>query len=426
METLEEKRVAALDESIEGPMLILGHPLYGEVLRADIPPLRLRRLKRELALAVTQVESPRPYDGLRSVVWRLESGEVPDLADLLEGARLARSFSHTFAERLARAAVEASNSAAAAILLAEILIMEGRVAEAERLFDELILDSLSGEDRQAVSYGRALCRTRLGEVSEVAAMVTGTSVDHDVNSLQLQAITAQALSLDGRTDEATMAARPLFDDRLADPVTRTLAAMVLVATGSLVGQVNDCYRIMSASLPSAEAARSVLPFGLGTIMVAATIGLSAVGRVDEAEQIAQEIYDRALAEDDEWLRPRGASALGVVALVRGRPRTATRFLRITVASLNQLDRQYLRYNLSFLARGAALAGFVDEARQALLAASDSPRFPLFQADWMIAEAAVLAAEGTLEVARSVGRNRSKGSELAPEAHCSDSSHAPLR
>ena len=94
-------------------------------------------------------------------------------------------------------------------------------------------------------------------------------------------------------------------------------ATILVASGSLVGQVNDCYRIMSASLPWAEASRSVLSFGLRTIMVAATIGLSAVGRVDEAGQIAQELYDRALAEDDEWLRPRGASALGVVALMRG-------------------------------------------------------------------------------------------------------------
>ena len=68
-------------------MLILGHPLYGEVLRADIPPLRLRRLRRELAFAITQTEAPRPYDVLRSVVWRLESGDVPDLDDLLEAAR---------------------------------------------------------------------------------------------------------------------------------------------------------------------------------------------------------------------------------------------------------------------------------------------------------------------------------------------------
>jgi DNA-binding CsgD family transcriptional regulator len=398
MESLEAKRVAALDEAVEGPLLMLGHPLYGEVLRSDIAPLRLRRLRKELTHAIVQDDAPRPYDVLRSVVWRLENGEAPDLSDLLEAARLARSFSYATAERIARAAVKAADSAAAVILLAEILIMEGRVAEAERLFDGLVLDLLSGEDRQAVTYGRALCRTRLGGVSDVAAMITSASADHEVNSLQLQAISAQALSLDGRIDEAMSAARPLFDDLSADPVTRTLAANCLVAIGNMVGQADDCYRIMNASLPVAEAARSVLPFGLGNIMVTATLGLSHVGRLDEADHIAQQLYDRALAEDDEWLRPRGASGMGVVALMRGRPRTATRFFRITVASLNELDGQYLCYNLSFLARGAALAGFVDEARQSLPAALNSPRFPMCEADWMIAEAAILAAEGALEAA----------------------------
>ena len=122
---------------------------------------------------------------LRSVVWRLENGEAPDLSDLLEAARLACSFSYATAERIARAAVKAANSAAAVILLAEILILEGRVAEAERLFDGLVLDLLSGEDRQAVTYGRALCRTRLGAVSDVAAMITSASADHEVTALQL-------------------------------------------------------------------------------------------------------------------------------------------------------------------------------------------------------------------------------------------------
>jgi DNA-binding CsgD family transcriptional regulator len=51
-----------------------------------------------------------------------------------------------------------------------------------------------------------------------------------------------------------------------------------------------------------------------------------------------------------------------------------------------------------LTRGAALAGFVDEARRALQAPSEAPRFPFFQADWAIAEAALLAAEGAFEEA----------------------------
>jgi DNA-binding CsgD family transcriptional regulator len=396
MEALEEKRILALDDTVDGPVLTLGHPLYGEVLRADIAPLRLRRLRRELIEAIQRVEGPSPHDTLRSVVWRVEIGEVPNSSDLLAAARLARSFSHATAERLTRAALDGNRSLEGVALLAEILIMQGRVAEADRLLDELDLGAPSAEERQAVTYYRALSKTRLGEVSEVAAMITGAALDKAANSLQVQAIHAQALSLDGRLDEAMMAARPLFEDISSDPVTRTLAANVLIASGSLVGLANDCYRTMSAALPLAEAARSVLPFGLGNLMVAATITLSEVGRVDEADHIAQELYDRALAEDDEWLRPRGASGLGIAALMRGQARTATRYFRITVASLNELDRQYLSYNLSWLARGAALAGFVDEARRALRPPVATPRFALFEADWVIAEAALLAAEGALD------------------------------
>jgi hypothetical protein len=102
----------------------------------------------------------------------------------------------------------------------------------------------------------------------------------------------------------------------------------------------------------------------------------------------------------EW--PRHFSTILTSSLCRPRSgtraRTATRYFRITVASLNRLDGQYLRYNLSYLARGAALAGYVEEARQALLPAGDAPQFPLFYADWQIAEAALMAAERDFEAA----------------------------
>jgi len=131
------------------------------------------------------------------------------------------------------------------------------------------------------------------------------------------------------------------------------------------------------------------------MMVATAIGLAQGGHLDNAEQLAQEIHDRALATDDPWLRPRGVSALGLTALIRGLPQTATRYLRIAVGSLYGFDAMFLRYNLSFLARAAALAGLVGEARSALDAPSEAPSLPLFQAEWEIAEAAVLAAEGQL-------------------------------
>jgi len=398
LEALEDNRVAALIATGRGPVLTLGHPLYGDVLRADLAPLRLRRLRRELIAAFARAQSPSPPDLLRSVLWRLESGDALDVAELLAAARLARSMSHSTAERLARAAMAAGGSIDGALLLAEILVIQGRVAEADELFADLDREALSPQERHAVTYGKALGRTRLGELSSVIAMITGTEIGATASSRQLQAVYGQALMLDGRIDEASEVVHALFADRAADPVTRTIAACALVVGRAFTGRTSESYRIMREALPAAGAARAAVPFGLGTITVAAVIGLAGAGRLDEAEAVAQQAYDRGLAEDDEWLRPRGASALGITALVRGQARTATRYFRITVASLNRLDGQYLRYNLSYLARGAALAGYVEEARQALRPAADAPHFPLFYADWQMAEAALMAAERDFEAA----------------------------
>jgi hypothetical protein len=139
-------------------------------------------------------------------------------------------------------------------------------------------------------------------------MVTGAALDKGADSHQLQAVYAQALMLEGRIDDGTVVARPLFLDHSADPVTRTSAACSLVAGGSAVGRADDCENVMGQSLQLAESARAAMPWGLGTVMVAAVIALAGAGRLEEAAQISEQIYHRALADDDEWLRPRGACA----------------------------------------------------------------------------------------------------------------------
>jgi DNA-binding CsgD family transcriptional regulator len=396
MEALEEKRVLALDETTDGPVLTLGHPLYGEVLRADIAPLRMRRLQKELIEAIKCDEPPNPHDILRSVMWRIESGDLPDPPDLLAAAHLARSFNAGTAERLARAALAARVSVDGVMLLAEILIMQGRVGEVDGLLDGIEAGALSEEQRQSVTYARALCQTRLGEVRQVTAMFIGEATE--TKSQPLQAAYAQALMLEGRIDEALTVARPLFGVESVDPVARTFAAFTLVAGGNFVGNFTETEEIFHAALPLAEVTRAAVPYGIATVMVSSVIALTAAGHLEKAEKRAQMMYDEGLGADDEWMRPRGASGLGVVALMRGQARSATRYFRITVASLNEFDRLFLRYNLSYLARAAALAGFVDEARLVLHAPLDAPQFPVFLADWQMAEAAVLAAEGRLDSA----------------------------
>jgi DNA-binding CsgD family transcriptional regulator len=413
IDSLERRRIVALQQTVDGPVLTLGHPLYGEVIRAGIAPYRLRRLRLALIDAIHRAPSPGPREVLRSALWRVELGEAAGPDELLATARLARSFSATTAERLARAAYEAGGSVAALVVLAETLIMHGRVAETDRLLDAIALDAVSDVDRDAVIYLRAMARTRVGEMSSATELLTGGASEGDDNPRQLQALYAQALMLDGRIDEAFAAARPLLADPAADPVTRTLVASALVAGGAVAGNIDEAETTMRDVLPDAEKARGVLPYGFGTIRVAAAIAVANSGRLDDAEEIGRALYDEALRDDDQWLRPRGASALGVVALGRGLPRTATRFFRIAVASLNEFDRLFLRYNLTFLARGAALAGNVSEARAALQPGENAPRVDFFEADWGIAEAAVLAAEGAITEAgahalRAARRASSRG------------------
>ena len=423
LESLENKRVATLAHTVDGPVLTLGHPLYGDVLRADIAALRLRRLRRTLINAFEVVSAPTPHDRLRSVVWRRETGDSVSEADLLAAAALARVMSPSTAERLARAALALAGSVDSTLLLADILVVQGRVAEADAFFDDLDLETLSVAERNAVTYGRALGQTRLGELSNVIALITGDEVDARATSGQLQAIYGQAILLDGRIDEAIEVLNPLCSDPATDPTTYTIAACCLVLTGVLNGRSSETYRLMQYALPITEAVRAEIPFGPGNLQVAGSICLANAGRLSESEAIARRMYDRALVDDDEWLSPRGASALGVAALLRGQPRTATRYFRITLSSLDRLDGQYLRYNSSLLARGAALAGYVDEARQALRAAEDSPNFPIFSADWQIAEATLLAAcrdfVGASDVALTAARYAASLGHLATMSHAAN-------
>lgn len=398
LESLEDKRVAGLARTSHGPVVTLGHPLYGEILRAQIAPLRLRRLRRELIAVFERGTALDPRDRLRSIAWRLDLGDAPTPAELIAAAREARAVSRSTAEELARAAVAAEPTIEALVLLAEILIMQGRIAEADALLDDLDLRAAPIEDRNAVTYVRALGRTRLGELGAVITMVTGAGVSPGANSAHLQAIYGQSLMLLGRTDEGTTVVRALLEDPDADPVARTIAACGLLAGGAIAGRTAESVGVLEEALPAAEAAATVMPFGPGTLMVATAIGQAASGRLDEAEAIGRQMYERSLTQDDEWMRPRGATALGLVALLRGRVRTAYRYLRISVASLNDLDQQYLRYTSSHLVRAAVLTGHLREARHAFDAAAAGPDFPIFDPDWLIAQAALHAAEGSTESA----------------------------
>lgn len=390
LEALEVQGIIHTQDSVDGVVVTLAHPLYGEVIRSTLAPLRTRRLQQALVAAIEGGEHGGRI-AVRATLWRLELGIPPDPAELLDAARVARSIGAGAAERLARAAVAAERSIGAVILLAEILVQQGRVNEVDRLLDDLDNDSLDAQSLTALVAVRALARIRLGELAEASSIVA--TATESLDPTRLQALYANAETLAGRPGESAPIARAIVADEEATAGSRCIAGMALVAGGALAGRNDEAEEVATAARRLFDEVRRELPFVPSSMQVAGLIATTAAGRLELADRAARQLYESALEGDDEWLRPRGASALGVVALARGLVRSATRYFRITVASLNDFDLLFLRYNVAWLARAAAAAGFEDEASGAMQQAADAPVCGLFEIDWLIAEAAVLAARG---------------------------------
>ncbi|WP_424532957.1 LuxR C-terminal-related transcriptional regulator [Sphaerisporangium viridialbum] len=145
LEELERRSLIAVERVRRDLVVRVGHPLYGEVVRAETGEGRRRDIYRSLARAVTRGR-PAPDDaesravtsqpgaagdaGLRAVTWRLAAGDpVPD-EEVLGAARdaLARRDA-PLSERLARRA----RPEAGADALARALVAQDKAAEAEDL-----------------------------------------------------------------------------------------------------------------------------------------------------------------------------------------------------------------------------------------------------------------------------------------------------
>jgi DNA-binding winged helix-turn-helix (wHTH) protein/DNA-binding CsgD family transcriptional regulator len=115
----------------------LAHPLYGELLRAELSPLRGRRIRQRLATAVESRGARRRDDGIRLVAWRSDEDDA-DPALLLEAARLALlGDDDATAQKLLDRLPENDRSPGARRLEAELLFRRGDTSVAMAMLEEL-------------------------------------------------------------------------------------------------------------------------------------------------------------------------------------------------------------------------------------------------------------------------------------------------
>jgi DNA-binding NarL/FixJ family response regulator len=115
----------------DGTEVRLAHPLYGETVRAALPPLRARSLRSALA-DVIEARSPfGPDDAVRAARLRLDAGVTLAPALALSGARAAnRAGDPDFGAELAGLA-GADSDLTAGMLLAQAHAMRNRFEQAE-------------------------------------------------------------------------------------------------------------------------------------------------------------------------------------------------------------------------------------------------------------------------------------------------------
>ncbi len=110
----------------------LSHPVYGELLREQLPMLRGRELRRELAEMVARREPLTPDDALRVARWRLDAGEQVPTGLLIDAARAANlSGDPELGAHLAGLALDEGAGLTATLLLARANVVRNRFAEAE-------------------------------------------------------------------------------------------------------------------------------------------------------------------------------------------------------------------------------------------------------------------------------------------------------
>jgi DNA-binding CsgD family transcriptional regulator len=366
---LEDRRLLQVEQSGRRLDARLAHPLYAEVLRARLSPLRTKAAARALADALEATGGRRREDALRIASLRLDGGGSVHPELMLRAATTARGrCDFPLAERLARAAVDAGAGFEASLLLGQVCWLQGRAEEAEQQLSALVHQAATDAQRATLASTRVtilyfgLNRTAAALQVADEAEATITDVAHR------DAITTERARLLGRSGEYTAAVE------LIEPLLERVSGPTLVAA---------CWAAVSSMGPAGQTAKAVeaterglaahlaltgapLPFGLYFHLQLRSTALFHAGRLADARTLCTDEYEKAVAQGSIEAQAGFSLSLAWTLLLEGRVATAARFARESAATYRQLGWPFfLRMALAALAHALALQSDAGKARAVL-------------------------------------------------------------
>jgi len=397
---LERHGLLRIDVGDADATLRLAHPLFGQVLRASMSPLR----QVEIARAHAEALAATGGDPFRLAIAQVAGHVAADPELLLAAARRARVLAdHTLATKLTRAAVAAGGGGRAIVACAECLFWEQRYGEVLRLLDENPIEESDVESRIIALHNRASALYwGFGRGEEALEALRRAESIAPENPFAAQAAGQRAMVLtnEARSDEALALARRILDDpasRAPEKVYAYSAATVALAQS---GRFGEALAHAQAGLPLALQIREELPATGGGILIGAAVAWFLGGDFAALEGLIGAIYRTAAEHGDPFLGV-WAHFLARGDLARGRLADADRRASEAVALLRLHDPGLLLpWALAVLAQIAAQRGEVERARDLVRELDACPcRLASCEAEVELAHAWVEAATGDRVAAR---------------------------
>lgn len=362
LERLERRGLLTVEVSGRRRSARLSHPLYGELLRADLPELARMRHSRRLADAADAIGVRRAEDLMRVALWRLDGGGTIHPQRMLTAAdQAARIREYPLARRLARHAYDSGAGVPAGLVEVRAMLATGRVDDALTRCADLSAQAADDAERTEVAIQHAAALAHQADDLRAARDVLDTVA---VTAPQWrEALAASRYYLRSYDLDCSTAAPALAAYRAADTAEVRLAAGSAAAAAlMLAGRYAETAELVEEVVPLA--ARHTGPGRVhGDSMRPAGAWmrcnlLDPLGALAQAEQT----YQASLHPPDRAAQALGAFTLGLVALLLGRPATALRWATeaYVVAERAQRALPVCRWSAAVRLQAAAQCGATDE------------------------------------------------------------------
>jgi DNA-binding CsgD family transcriptional regulator len=371
----------------------LGHPLFGEVIRRQIPALRSRELLRQEAGRLAARRELSASDRLRLAEWRLASDGRAQ-ADVLLDAAYAARFAQDFraVAKFVGAIPESERGPTARLLLGEAQYELGYFEEAEQT-----LSGASAGADEDIELRLVVTRAKnlhWGLCKPDRALAVNREATNRLSSVEprdeLVSDEAAIHMFSGHPETALARLACVAGEGRRGRVVR---AIVLAPALACTGRTAEAVAVAERGFADHAALGDELAIAHpGTHIVNQVFALTEAGRLSEAEALAQVGAEVAAADHAPIAQIWFALNLGRIALFQGRSATARRFFAEAagLAATYRFDGPQ-RMALSGVAVTNALLGDVEAARQALERQSKLPAFGFVEPEQRLGDGWTLVA-----------------------------------